>query len=342
MSALVTSCGLPPTIPGLPAAVATRTSLRLAAGRIINNVHTEASAARTTADNSPVDSMQLTANSMAGMNEAAAADVDVQSTPRHTAAVSSQPQPDPGTRWPTFHSSTCGRVNLQSLSGPNTPSTRSNNAGQTGSCAVCKRDGICIVNTTGLLRQHGPHNNRCKGGRSRPLPGSQRSTVSRLSSSVDPSQTVIIASTSAANGVSATLPTQSDILQHPPRNTQILKRIPKGARPAAANLLCKLIRDVLQHPSSTTSWSKLLGFSGACFAKPSRGGKSHNLTTYIAKQVQQYDTSTEPITVPLSCHPKQRDKPAKTNDDTLATMASAKLEDGDVKGAVRCYVQTTY
>ena len=337
MSALVPSCGLPSTVPELPA-VAIRTSLRLAAGRIIRNVHTEASAPCTTADNSPVASIQLTASSMADINEAAAAD-DVQSTPRPTVAVGSQPIPDPAdTRWSTFHTSTCGRVNLQSLPGPSTPgrtpSTLSNNAGRTGSCAVCKRDRIYIVNTTGLLRQHGPHDNRCKGGRSRPLPGSQRSTLSRPSSSdVDPSQTVTITSTSAATG--ATLSSQSDILQHPHSNTQILKRIPKGARPAAANLLHKLIRDVLQHPSSTTSWSKFLGFSGACFAKPSRGGKSHNLTTCIVKQVQQYDTSTEPITVPISCHSKQRDKPAKNSDDTLATMASAKLEDGDVKGAVR-------
>ena len=271
-------------------------------------------------------------------NQAATAE-DVQSIPRPAVtAVTVNSQPP--------HQHTPADIlrlhvnNIQPLPGLGTPcripsTRRSNNTGQTGSCAVCKRDGICIVNTTGLLRQHGPHDNRCKGGRSRPLPGSQRSTQSHPSSSVDQSQTATTPDTGGSTGVSATLSSHSDTLQHPARNTQILKRIPKGARPAAANLLHKLIRDVLQHPSSTTRWSKLLGFSGACFAKPSRGGKSHNLTTNIVKQVQQYETSTEPITVPLSCHPKQRDKPAKSNDETLATMAAAKLEDGDVKGAVR-------
>src|SRR5208282_2676451 len=29
-------------------------------------------------------------------------------------------------------------------------------AGQTGACAVCERDGLHIIHTTGLLRNHGP------------------------------------------------------------------------------------------------------------------------------------------------------------------------------------------
>ncbi|HSN24205.1 MAG TPA: hypothetical protein VLS45_08585, partial [Methylomicrobium sp.] len=120
---------------------------------------------------------------------------------------------------------------------------------------------------------------------------------------------------------------QTDVLAHPQRNSQILKRIPKGARPAAANLLQKLIRDVLQHPSSSSHWSKLLGFSSHCLAKPSRGGKSRNLTTQIVKQIRQYELGTE--TESPCCPQLQRTTQAKTS------MAAAKLEDGDVKGAVR-------
>ena len=37
-------------------------------------------------------------------------------------------------------------------------------------------------------------------------------------------------------------------------NSDLLKRIAKGARSAAANLLLKLIRAALQHPLSTPSW----------------------------------------------------------------------------------------
>jgi len=52
-------------------------------------------------------------------------------------------------------------------------------ASQTGACTVCKRQ-VHIVNTTGLLRNHGPRGNECKGSRSRPFPGSQQLAPSHI------------------------------------------------------------------------------------------------------------------------------------------------------------------
>ena len=120
-------------------------------------------------------------------------------------------------------------------------------------------------------------------------------------------------------------------------DTVILKRIPKGARPAVANLLQKLIRDVLQHPTSSASWSKLLGFPAACLARPHRTRKSgsQNLTTQIVTQVRQYELGEEMDSELPIFQPPRPEKPSKTYDETLAKMAAAKLEDGDVKGAVR-------
>jgi len=112
-----------------------------------------------------------------------------------------------------------------------------------------------------------------------------------------------------------------------------LKRIPKGARPVAANLLQKLIRDVLLHSSSSASWSKF-GFPSARLAKPNRGGKSRNLTTLVINQITQYENVGSSHAVPEVTLPR-RNKPPKTGDESIAAMASAKLEDGDVKGAVR-------
>jgi len=81
---------------------------------------------------------------------------------------------------------------------------------------------------------------------------------------------------------------QDDAITHPPFCSRILKHIPKGARPAVANLLTKLIVAVLQSPLSSSNWTKLLGFSAACPAKPNRGGKSRNLITQIVTQSRQY------------------------------------------------------
>jgi hypothetical protein len=56
---------------------------------------------------------------------------------------------------------------------------------------------------------------------------------------------------STSDGLMSTHQLQLPVpIDYPRCNKSILKRIPKGARPAAANLLSKLIRDVLQHPLS--------------------------------------------------------------------------------------------
>ena len=218
-------------------------------------------------------------------------------------------------------------------------------ASHTGTCPVCKRDGIHIVNTTGLLRNHGPRGSECNGSRSRPSPGSQQLVPTRATGvprQTRPaplnSQAAAASSDDPAAAVGATdspHTNTSDVIKHPPRCMQVMKRIPKGARPPAANLLQKLIRDVLRCQTSPSAWSRLFGFPAACLAKPRRCGKSHNLTTSIVKQIRQYELGAEPDPEPVIRRPAQRNKPARTQEETIAAMASAKLEDGDVKGAVR-------
>ena len=230
------------------------------------------------------------------------------------------------------------------------PGCKVNAGNLTGTCPVCKRNGICIISTTGLLHQHGPRGNKCEGSRSRPFPGSLKPVVPRLTNGncsqtastvyIQPSTSSATAAASASVTISNSAATtsivtssQDGIISHPAGSSSILKRIPKGARPAVANLLTKLICDVVRHPSNSASWKRLLSFSTACLAKPSRGGRSHNLTTQIVKQVRQYELGEEasPPFVRIARHTQR----AKTHDETIASMASAKLEDGDIKGAVR-------
>ena len=106
-------------------------------------------------------------------------------------------------------------------------------------------------------------------------------------------------------------------------------------RAAAAILLTKLINAILQQPSSSSAWTRLLNFSGACLARPIRGGKSRNLTTLIVKQLRQFELGAETNLDRPYIHPSRRAKSAKNKDEIIAALASAKLEDGDVKGAVR-------
>ena len=175
---------------------------------------------------------------------------------------------------------------------------------------------------------------------SQPLPDSvqQRRAAPVLVDAMDAVSTALEAATPTRQLPSVPASIVS-VVSHPCcNNGDILKRIPKGARSAAANLLSKLIRDVLQHPLSTPSGSKLLGFPSACLAKPSRGGKSRNLTTQIFKQISQYDQGVAELpseSISFN-HPHRTNPPEKkTHDEAIARLASVKFEDGDVKGAVR-------
>ena len=192
-----------------------------------------------------------------------------------------------------------------------------------GTCSVCFATRQLHMKD-GTIHKHGPRNNPCsgshqlplsdsvcRGSRSNPFSGSQQ-LVSSQSLTAQPSQaattyaqTAAPASLPSEVSITATSPSQNDVQVHPPRR-QILKRIPKGARPAAANLLQKLISDVLMHPSSSSSWSRLLGFSASCLVKPTRGGRSHNSKTLVLKPLRQYELGI--VSEPPSCLPAPRTK----------------------------------
>lgn len=221
---------------------------------------------------------------------------------------------------------------------------------RSGMCSVCFATRQIHVKD-GTIHRHGPRNNPCPGSDQLPASDtlqSQQSQQSIMATQPPQSSTTTDSpSLMRQTVISVDLHTaieplmqHVDSIQHPIQDKPILKRIPKGARPAVSNLLIKLIQNVLSSSSTEASWSKLLYFSTACLAKPNRGGKSRNLTTNIIKQVRLYDTQVEPSSMssraPIrhisSTH---RLKPLKSPDQIVAMLASAKLEDGDVKGAVR-------
>ena len=220
---------------------------------------------------------------------------------------------------------------------------------KSGTCSVCFATRQ-LHNKDGTIHIHGPRDNPCAGSHLPPLSQSihtqQSISVSQMVQPVSFHSQVGV-STIIASSVSTTstpLPAvetkpsspASDVVKHPP-HMQILKRIPKGARPAAASLLQKLLKDVVLHPTSTTSWSKLLAFSSSCLVKPNRGGKTRNLTTSIVKLVREYDLNSKPCleTLDSQVFTNRRYNSSKSADETTARMASVKLEDSDIKGAVR-------
>ena len=113
-----------------------------------------------------------------------------------------------------------------------------------------------------------------------------------------------------------------------------LKWIPKGARLAASNVLIKLLQAVTSRPDDLAAWKSLLGVAGMAFVKPQRGGKSRNFTSLVLRQLHSYESDTT-ATPALQQRPKPFKR--KVNDDETATAkrAASKLEEGDVRGAIR-------
>ena len=202
----------------------------------------------------------------------------------------------------------------------------------TGECTVCHRSGLTIA--SGRLWRHGPKALPCRGSNLPPVPGSLQDRVDDPTGSTGSSQ---LDDTSLDLFTDATPPT-TDRLDLPNSGLPLLKRVPRGARVAASSLLVQLIRAVLSNINDQEAWRRLLGWAPGCFTRPLRGGKSRNLTTLISGQIRSYSAGGVPLQVPPKPStrlPRAATTKCMNRDEEAAVRASAKLEDGDIKGALR-------
>ena len=220
-----------------------------------------------------------------------------------------------------------------------------------GTCPICKKDGIKIIKSTGLLYRHRTRDKPCPGHNLLPQEGS--TMVARVvpcsSQKAGRVQKFCPASfkedtfASHADGpnvdwsgeMAVPTTTRNPFSIRPPHEVRVLKRIPKGARLATAKTLLDLIDKVTNDINNMVAWDRLMGVSTACLARPDRGGRSHNLTSRIRKQVSAYhEGATITTLTPVS---KLLTEPKASTHEALALAkrASSKLEDGDIRGAMR-------
>ena len=106
---------------------------------------------------------------------------------------------------------------------------------------------------------------------------------------------------------------------------KILKRIPKASRSYAGRKLATIL-DVVVQKNDHASWDRLFRFSSRCLRAPRRGC---SLATVVNKQLE-VETDLQPANI-SSVRPSTKPDPIRS----LAARVSAKLEEGDLKGAVR-------
>ena len=132
----------------------------------------------------------------------------------------------------------------------------------------------------------------------------------------------------------------------------VVRRIPRGARIAAAEALSLLIDSAVDSGTST-SWSRLLCFPYAAFSVPrheTHKTENASLTSKVKRSISAYMdvNSAEPINaetflsgqgctkqkdpkVTINRHPSN----ARNSGERLKRCVALKLQDGDVRGAIR-------
>lgn len=209
-----------------------------------------------------------------------------------------------------------------------------------------KASGICsschavrqIHLKNGTIHQHGPRKSRCPGSNKQPLDSIPPASSSQPATS-KPYSLVSVATTSDDSAISTNtiansqsiVPNLLSFCEHPVITGGLIKHIPKSARPTCATFMSRLLNTVNANIDNLEAWTSILNFGKNILRKPARTGRRHNLANIIKKRTD-IDTSESVDDLParLESRSKKRDTAA-----TLAATVKAKVEDGNIKAAIR-------
>jgi len=127
--------------------------------------------------------------------------------------------------------------------------------------------------------------------------------------------------------------TQLDIatLRHPEISCPIIKHIPKSARSSCAKLLTDILLKIINSTTDTASWSLLLNYTSTILSKPRQTSQKESLTSIIKKRANNYLSQPDSITVNSHIKFNRRN----LTDEQLSKNISAKIEDGNIRSALR-------
>ena len=193
-----------------------------------------------------------------------------------------------------------------------------------GQCPCCLR--TLSLTTAGVLHKHGPH---CPGAGQPPCSTTvitqQQKQPGLLSAEVSQIPTIHDETASLSTSVLSS-------------RAKLLKYIPKASRMLAADKLSNTLQSVIDKPDDIKTWKQLLRFGNCCLKVPGdRGGKRHrsSLASKVNHSLANFESNdgSQQITQPPSKIFNRRSEDLK-----LAARVSAKIEEGDIRGAVRLAV----
>jgi len=185
-----------------------------------------------------------------------------------------------------------------------------------GTCSICFATRQLHLRD-GTIHRHGPRHDPCPGSNKPPLPASSSSVNTPFQSS--------------SADVNTEQPSRSSAIWSP-TDISLIKHIPKSARPSCATHLASLLRKVVSSPDSVTNWLDIFNWGNVVLHPPKRGGKRHRLSTTVKHRIATF-TAGRSVTDSVGyTHAGQQQVNSTA---TVSQAVSAKLEDGNVRAAIR-------
>ena len=121
-------------------------------------------------------------------------------------------------------------------------------------------------------------------------------------------------------------------VSHPAYTGPIIKHIPRSARQHIAAELSSVLSLICSKPDDVSNWSTLLEFGSVILRAPPRAGRRHNLASVLNKRsILSTQSSSFPSQQAADRQPHKR----LSGDQSLATAVMSKIEDGNIKAAIR-------
>ena len=199
-----------------------------------------------------------------------------------------------------------------------------------GTCSVCYATRQLHLRD-GTVHLHGPRSQPCPGSNKPPI-GHCNPPTTLVSSPLATNQTADDRPVDIVPGPADASPQQAYTGSSPAvllPVAPIIKHIPRSARAHCADELISAISKILTTPESVDAWTTFLNFSTTILTAPRRSGRKHNITSVLKKR------SVTDVIVPLTHSSSANAAKSSANDAALATAVMSKIEDGNIKAAIR-------
>ena len=193
-----------------------------------------------------------------------------------------------------------------------------------GICSVCGKSRQ-LKRKDDTVHIHGHRDSRCAGSNKPPL----QVQAIPSASAPDASNNTDAHTTHATN-----LPSSPAVFSHPELCRPLIKHIPKSARVSCCSRLSRLLQDIARNPNNIDLWDEIFKFGESILIKPDRGGKQHNLENTTKKRTCE---AFHPTTTPhqTTDHHPRKGSSNKSAETILAEAVMERIEDGNLKGAIR-------